>query len=219
MAGQRGALSLLTPDFSTIWKAEVEGGILSIALDSLGQAAVAANRQGALFRFDRGGARVARGQSPRPLWRLAMVPTAQQVIGAADFGLVAAFDEKLTISWRETPVTHLGSLAIDGEGNKILVASFSEGITWIDGSGKSQKNLVTPVPCGQVCLSFDGEYLLAGGVGNQVMVLGSQGELLAQHEMADQVQALGYGPLGQEIYAVLAGGTIVKYRLEGLTRR
>jgi len=51
---------------------------------------------------------------------------------------------------------HVGGLAVDAAGDKILLACFSEGVAWFGGDGKLRKNLPTPAPCGKVCQSFTG---------------------------------------------------------------
>jgi len=218
VAGQGGLVRALAPDLSTLWEMSGPTPWLSLALDHLGEAAALADRQGSLQLLDKRGKTIATGQSPRPLHHLAMDPTAARVLGAADFGLLAAFDGAGKILWREAPVVNVGALGVSAVGSPIYLACFSEGLCRYDRVGKPQKNLATPEPARLVSPALDGECILVGGLTNQLFFLNRQGELLGQHQPVAAIHGLALGALSQECYAALADGTVVKYRLEGAPR-
>jgi hypothetical protein len=144
---------------------------------------------------------------------LAIAPMTKTVIGAADFGFVAAFDATGRECWRLAPVVNIGSLAVTEEGNTFL-ACFSEGVYRLDKKGKSLQTLTMDEPCRLISASYSGEQVLCGGLTNQVTFLSEVGQVLARQTQPSTIIALALAPMGQAFFVATADGRITKYRID-----
>jgi len=210
---ESGLVQWLTPDLSPVWQSQADAPYLSAALDPLGQVLALANRQGDVSLWDRQGEKLSSWQSSRPLSMLAMAPQTKTVIGAADFGFVAAYDAAGKECWRHAPVVNIGSLAVTEEGNTLL-ACFSTGVYRLDKQGKSLPTLAVEEPCRLISSTFSGERILCGGLNNQVILLNELGHVLARQALSSAIFGLALAPLGQAFFAATADGRVTKYRID-----
>src|SRR5436853_547202 len=81
-----------------------------------------ADARGTLRLFDRHGRTLWKTDNPRPFQHLAFVPEAPLLLGSADYGLIACFDQAGACVWRDGLVAHIGSLAVSGDGSQIVLA-------------------------------------------------------------------------------------------------
>jgi hypothetical protein len=208
--GDRGEVWWLAPDLSTRWEGSLPGPALAAALEPFGQYLAVADTRGNVCVFTRLGRPVFRVQSHRPLHHLAFAPQAPALVGAADFGLVAAFDLTGRWLWRDGLVVHVGALTVSGDGRQVLLACFSEGILCYGKGGKKQGRLAVPEPCRLVSGSFDGLALLVAGMGNRVMLLDSAGNVVSDHALERPAAGLALGALADTAALALSGGPILK---------
>ena len=211
--GAQGRLRWLAPDLTTRWERTLENPLTACAVDPFGQFLVLGNNQGDIYFLDAAGKTLAKNQSPRPLQLLRFVPELPLIVGCADFGLIAAFDSALTLSWRETLVTNIGDLSVNRNGSAILLACFSEGLYLFDSAGKTKSRIATPVPCGLVSQSFEGDRILVGGLSNQLFCLDRTGQVLGRHALESPVRALVFDAKGGAAFVALQQGGVVKLRI------
>src|SRR5205823_4540719 len=114
---------------------------------------------------------------------LAFAAATGRLFGAADYGLVAAFDLTGRCLWRDGLVAHVGALAVVGDGSRLALACFSEGVLSYGGDGAKQGRLAASEPCRLVSLSFDGRLLLVGGLTGRLALLGASGGVVATHQL------------------------------------
>src|SRR5262249_10270382 len=117
--GRRGQVWLLNAEFDVIWQRSLTARPVAVAIDHLGLAVAVADEGGGLPVFDAPGQEVWSVATPRPLVRLACVPESGTLVGAADLGLVCAFDKIGRALWREGLMANVGSLAVSGAGERI----------------------------------------------------------------------------------------------------
>src|SRR5579864_9464945 len=134
--GGKGEVIWLAPDLMPRWQNNLPHPALAAASDSFGQFLAVADARGHLILFNNQGQETTRLQTPRPMHHLAFVPAAPFLVGSADYGLVGAFGMDGSTRWRDGLVAHAGSLSVNGDGSKILVACFSEGLQGYDLEGK-----------------------------------------------------------------------------------
>lgn len=214
--GSRGEVLWLAPDLMPRWEVTVPQRALAAALDPFGQYLAVSDMRGSVHIFDRFGRPACQVESPRPLHHLAFVPTAPFLIGASDYGLVACLDLAGHWVWRDGLVAHIGSLTVSGDGNRILLACFTEGFLSYSLTGAKMGRLCVSWPCRLASLSFDGQLVLVAWLTKQLILLDGDGKNLCTHPLAQPLVALALGALGDTAYVALADGPVVGYGLSKL---
>lgn len=216
-ADDNGNVWWLAPDLSKRWSRVVPERALALALDPFGQYLAVADARANIRVFDRTGREVSQSDGPRPLHFLAFVPAAPYLVGSADFGLVACLDLEGRWTWRDGLVVHIGSLAVSGDGQTILLACFTEGLRRYTVTGKNVGRLSAPEPCRLACLSFDGRLVLAAGLSHRLLLLDGDGQGLALLPLDKPAVGLALSALGDRAYAVLPDGQVTAFDLQGVT--
>ena len=203
----------LGPDLATRWEQELPHPALAAALDPFGQYLAVAGDHGSLTILDHQGKSVAAAESSRPLHHVTFVPAAPVVLGAADYGLVAAFDLVGKLIWRAGVVAHVGTLAVSGDGDQIILACFSEGLQRYNLAGERLERVSAPASCGVAAVSFDGKRILAGGLDGKLFVLDTTGQVLASQQLDKPAAALALGALAKDAVVALPDGRILRLTL------
>lgn len=204
--GAQGEVVWLAPDLMPRWECTLPARGGAVALDSLGQYVAVADIKGNLHVFDRLGKAVCQIEGPRQLHHLAFVPGAAAIIGASDYGLVAAFDLTGQLLWRDGLVAHIGSLTLTGDGERILCACFTEGLVSYNLAGKKLGRVEVSAPCRLASLSFDGRLTLVAWLTNQLVILDADGRNLCTYPLDKPIVALALSALGGTAYVALGDG-------------
>ncbi len=207
---KKGDLWWMGPDLTTRWHRILESSPTACAIHSLGDYCVAADTKGRTFLFDSRGKQTATFTSPRPLQHLAFAVEKAAVIGCADYGFVAAFDQKGDVIWRDGPVSHVGSICVGYGDAAVALACFGEGLRRYSLSGNKLDERKVNDPCHLVAQSYDGSLYATSDASSKVCFLGRKGQLLHRHKCDRSVVSLALGALGDELLVVLSGGSVVK---------
>lgn len=213
--GARGEVWWLAPDLTTRWEATLPAPALAAAVDPFGQYLAVSDARGNLCVYNRLGRALFRITIPRPLHHLAFAPQVPCLVGAADLGLIAAFDLTGHWLWRDGLVAHVGALAVSADGSQVLMACFSEGILRYGKGGAKQKRLAAPEPCRLVAVTFDGRHLLTGGLGPRLLLLDANGNTLRDHALERPPVALALGALGDFAVVAVNGGPVLRLSMRG----
>jgi hypothetical protein len=206
---KKGEVWWLAPDLTPRWQRTVPQRAVAVALDPFGQYLAVGDSRGCLYFLDRHGRPRSQIQCPRPLHHLAFVPAAPFVVGSADYGLVACFDLDAQCVWLDGLVAHVGSLAVSGDGEQLLLACFTEGLQRYNLAGCKQGRLALGEPCRLAALAFDGRLVLAAGLSNRLHLLDRDGRLLCTHLLDKTPVALRLGALGDTAVTALSDGRII----------
>jgi hypothetical protein len=183
---------------------------LAVTVDPLGQYVAVADERGNLHVFNRDGEALRPITCPRPLHHLAFIPEKPLLETSADYGFVGAFDLAGNCAWRDGLVSHVGGLAVTGDGSQVVLACFSDGLQRYGEGGRRLERLPLQEPARLVSMDFAGKHLLVGGSSKRVLLLGEEGKVSATQELEQPVVALALGPLGDYAVAALADGKVVK---------
>jgi len=203
-----GDLSWLAPDLTPRWQRSLKAKAVALALDAFGQYLAVSDSQGGLHLYDRQGQIIWQVQTARPLHHLTFAPESPHLLGSADFGLVACFDLAGKCVWRDGLVAHCGSLATSANGDRIVLACFTEGLRCYSLKGKNVGRLPASEACRLAALTFDGRLMLAAGLANDLLLIDREGRTLCRHPLETQAVALAVGALGSFAAVALANGTI-----------
>jgi hypothetical protein len=210
VADDRGQVAWLDRDLSPRWRRPLPHQPTALATDPLGRGLAVADAAGRLHFFDPAGHALGPPlATPRPLVHLQFAPSAPTLLAAADFGLVTALDPRSgRWLWQDVPVVHLGALAVS-DGPTLAVGCFSEGVRRYGPTGQHLPTIATPEPCRFVGVTFDGRFLLSGGVFGAVHVLNAEGAVFFEHHFNQPPVALALAPLGDWAALALADGLVL----------
>lgn len=211
--GKRGQVWLWTLDLVSVWEQSLPRRLVSLAIDTFGQQVAVADEAGGVHVFNRTGQLLWRATAARPLLHLAFVPEAPALVGSADFGLVCTFDFTGRCLWRDGLVVHIGSLAVSGDGGRILLACFTDGLCCYTLGQPRQTRLPRAAPSRLVAMAYRGERTVTAGLGNELTLRGADGEILDALSLPSSPVALAVEPLGDAVVAALAGGSLVRVEL------
>jgi hypothetical protein len=215
VASKTGRLWLLGPDLRTRWESQLPTGAVALALDPLGEVLAASDDKGGvhLLRTSTGKG-LWRAETPRPLHYLTFAPETPLLVGAADTGLVMAFDPKGTCRWRQGLAAHIGSLAVQGDGKLIVVAGYGEGACCFDATGHRQHPLAKLGPCRRLALSFDGRIILLEDLDGRLLLATSGCVRLESHVPPGRLLDFALSPLADAITFALQEGGLVELGLQ-----
>ncbi len=214
VCGSRGEVWWLKPDLTTAWQTAVPRGAVTLALDSFGQFLAVSDANGGLHVYDRDAATVFSVQSPRPFHHLAFVPSAPCLLACADYGVVGCFDMDGKWLWRDGLVAHIGALAVSGNGERILLACYSEGLQWYSLDGKRQVRQTAPDPCRLAAVSYEGGVILTAGLADRLQVLDLNGTSIGAYIVDSPAVALSLSALGDYASVALSDGTLLGLKLD-----
>jgi hypothetical protein len=207
--GGAGQVWWLAPDLTTRWERAVPAPAQAVATDPFGQYLAVADKKGGLTLFDRTGQTLGRTETPRPVHHLAFVPSQPRLAAAADLGWAGLFD--LTTGewmWTDRPVSHIGSLAVSGDGATTLLACFSEGLRRYTPAGLDRHAIKLPRACGLVALTFAGDVGIAAGSGRELYGFNPKGDLTFTRELDHPPTAVALAPLGGRAIVGFANGRV-----------
>jgi hypothetical protein len=202
-----GHLCFSGHDLLPRWERTLSQG-LAVAVDSFGDRIAAADAAGRLHLFDAHGQELWHTSWPRPLRYLSFVAEATVLVGSSDFGLVMCCDSHGTGLWRDTPLTHTGSLSVSGDGAVIALARFSEGVRCYGIRQGQATSLPGTAPCRLADVSYDGRTFLTVGLDDRVCLRDVQGSVQAEWMPPARPVAVALSTLGDRVVVALDDGKI-----------
>jgi hypothetical protein len=210
VAGSQGEVSRLAPDMTPRWRRALRHPAVALATDPFGHRLAVSDARGSLLLLDRDGRPVWESHQPRPLHHLAFVPEAPLLLGAADFGLVVCLDAATgRVVWRDGLAAHCGALATSGDGGRVVLACFSDGLRRYDRAGGPKGHVTTREPCRLAALSFDGRLALVAGRANRLLLLDIHGKVHGIHLLGRPAVALALSALGDRAVVALTDGGVL----------
>lgn len=214
LGGAQGLVSWLGPDLAPRWQRSLPQRVTALALEPLGQYLAVADAGCTLHLIDVRGQTLWRATTPRPLVHLAFVPEKAVLVGAADFGLIVCFGVAGECLWRDGLVAHVGSLAVSGEGDDILLACFSDGLYRYSAAGPPQQRVPLDAACPMAAVSYAGDCLLTVGRERRVYRRERGGEGRDDRRFESAITALGLGAFGDYGMVGLSDGTLQRLELK-----
>jgi len=212
--GERGEVWRLMPDLTPRGVVRLKQRATACAFDSFGQYLAVADSGGELRIFNAAGKTVCRTSTPRPLFHLAFIPEQRLLVGCADFGFIGCYDLSGRCVWRDGFVSHVGGLAVNGDGSRIVLACFSDGMRCYGLEGKQAAPTATDEPCRLVAMSYDGRRTVICGRGATIWFLDREGDIRTSHEFDATPTAVGMTPLADTLLAALSDERLIAVRLK-----
>ncbi len=211
--GPRGQLWVMTAELTLHWERSLPRRPTALALDALGRQAAVADEGGGVTVLDTAGKVVWSARAARPLVHLAFVPEEAVLLGSAEFGLVCAFDRAGRCMWREGLVAHVGSLAVSGDGSRVVLACFTEGLCCYSPGPQRQTQLANGPPARLAALSYSGKTILTVGLDGLLTLRDERGAVRDELPLPGPPVAAAVEALGESAVAALASGEVVRIDL------
>ena len=174
---------------------------LSVAVDSHGYYAVVSSQHGASIICDHQGKQVGDFETSRPLKHLAFAPASGLIIGAAEHGVLSCHTIRGQEEWNESLWSNVGSLALDGEGEIILLACFNHGLARYDAGGGKEGVYRFDYSPSLVAVDYEGSTMLVASLEQYLTDLTYEGAIRANKPLSSRPVSLTIDPLAR--YGVL----------------
>ena len=154
-------LGWIEPDLKVKWRQPMPAKITAVAVDPHGRHAAVALSNGDVTVYTNRRRKLARFTALRPLDHLHFLAARPLLVGAADRGLIAAYDLRGRQELDVKTWANCGDLAVTGDGARMAVAAFNLGVQRFDGDGRVRDTLSTGGSPAKVALPFRGAGPLA----------------------------------------------------------
>jgi hypothetical protein len=208
---QKPLICWMAPDLSPRWQRSLPRAATAVAMEPLGRAVAVADAGGTLHLIDAGGRTQWQATTPRPLHHLAFVPEKPILAAASDFGLVLCFGASGECLWRDGLVAHVGSLAVNGEGNCLLLACFSDGLVRYRAEGAPPQRIALETACHFADVSYAGDRLLTADQTQRICLRDDKGTPTDPIPLDAKAVAGALGALGDSAVLGLANGSILRF--------
>jgi hypothetical protein len=206
--GRDGDLWWLAPDLMPRWQLTLGKRVEAVALDALGHHVAASDSAGGLHLFTRRGRPVWSYTAPRPLRFLTFVPESAFLLASADLGFVACLDAKGKLTWRDAPMSNVGSLAVSGSGARVVLACYSDGLGQYSVSSGRPHYLPQPEPVRLACLAYDGTRTLTADLKGSLTLRSAAGQPPDEHRPEEPATTLALFAPGDRFVTGSASGTV-----------
>lgn len=213
IATKNGEVASLGPDLMTRWQINLSKPATALCVDPFGLAIAVCDRKGRVFLIDRSGRLLHEMQLSRPLQYMAFVPSMPYLVGCADFGLICLIDMNGQILWQDGLVVNVGGMAVDGKGEQILLACFSEGILRYHFQQKKQPSLPVGEGAEMVAQSFSGERLVVVQRDRSLCLLEPDGQIFCKKNQSHGIATMAISALGNEIFIGSKDNTLACHRV------
>lgn len=194
----------LGEQLGVVWEKALSHKPTAVALAPLGQWLALSDESGTLGVFDHAGRECWTATTPGPLRHLAWIPETGHLVAAAEFGLVCLFDAKGRLLWRDGLVAHVGSVSVSGDGSRIILACFTEGIRVYGLDQPRPTTLPETIACRTLSASYSTEVMLAVSLdGSELSSHDKSGRRLTQGSVSSTVGSIALDALGG---VALSGG-------------
>lgn len=140
--------------------------------------------------------------------RLAFVPGAARILGAAEQGHLACHDLHGRLIWKETMYSSIGGMAVDETGDAVLLACYGHGLMRFNGSGRREGAYHVERSPHAVSVDYDGSRILAGTIDGRLLSLNFDGRVLADRPAGDKPLSLAMDALGRFAVVGFADGEV-----------
>jgi len=187
---------------------------VALALESFGGALAVSSRSRQTHLYNATGQLQATIETPKALQFLSFVPSQTRLVGAADFGLIACFDARGQTVWQQVVVSHIGSICVDGMGQAVWAACYTDGLRRFDPHGKEREVVRTGSSCRLTCCDFDGAMLLTSQEPASLSLLKPDGRVLSSYTMSRHAAFLVMDALGERGAFAPADGQVTLFAVQ-----
>ena len=209
-------LAWIEPDLKVKWTQTLPSAIAAVAVDPHGRHAAVSLSNGDITVYTNRRRKLTRFTALRPLDHLHFLATEPTLVGAANRGLIAAYDLRGRQLMDVNTWSNCGDLAVTGDGKRMAVAAFNLGVQRLDAAGRVRDTLAMDGSPSKVALPFRGAGPLAAATQEgQIFRLTAGGEVDWAANTPGAVAGLALDAAGRQLTVGFETGRVV--RLEFFT--
>ncbi|MBI3861931.1 MAG: hypothetical protein HY290_08540 [Planctomycetia bacterium] len=183
---------------------------LALALEAHGYCAAVSLADGSTIFYDSDRKRVRRITTPVALVALAFLDSRPALVGVAEQGVMCCYAWTGEQEWKQQLWASVGDLAVTGDGETILLASYSQGIQCHQGGGSLVGSYQLDGTVAHVSTSYRPGHIAATTVERQFFYLSADGQIEFQSPLPDDVIRVICDPRGKGVLLGLAAGRVVR---------
>lgn len=226
LLGEGAKLWLLDADLGVVADRQAPPDALALAIDPHGRFLVVTSRMSVNHLYNRFGKPAGRFDSLQPLAFVAFLPAEPILLGAAAYGMLAAFglspggSSRLDVEnlWYDRQVSNVGRLTTTGDGSMILASCFTHGVQRFDLHGKNAGAYHLGGTSTNAVPDFAGRVIAVSSLEGDLAILNSAGNVRWKTGLTRPAIALEVDPLGRYLVYGQATGEVVRLDLFGSDR-
>ncbi len=187
----------------------------AVAVDEQGWYFAVSTSDSVTHLLDRHGRELARCISQRPLQFLLWLSEVGCIVGAAETGLLEAWDFQGRSRWQHRITSRVGGLSAHTAGKPVVAAAFHEGVLRFDANGTRRPAFSQPHPVSRVAAAAHAEAVLWSTLDGGLTCL-ERGQAPCIWQATDEVVAVALAPLGGSVWVAERAGRIARWELSGL---
>lgn len=201
----------LYPNLTPAWDVTVTGCVRSIAITPYGSHLAICGETGVTHIVTTDREQISRFETIRPLDFVQFLSERQRLIGAAEFGHLCCHDLSGEEIWNERITNNVGGMFVTGDGKRILLASYIQGVQMMNGRGQQKGSfLLDGVPT-VVRASSNRQRIVALTQESRIYLLNFDGEMQWAADLSnDPPVNICLGPFGDRLFVCTASGRLLQ---------
>lgn len=192
------------------WSVGLPEPTLGLAITPFGRQIAISMSNGANLVLGQQSEQLSVFDSTRPLKWIQFLATDTVLVGAAEFGHIAAYQMSGQTIWSVRGFASLGDMAAAGDGETVLLAGFNQGIQSLDSDGETRESYLMDGTVSRVSCSFNADRIAAATMERHLYWLDSDGQLLWATQVDDDIVHVVCDPLGEWLLCGFASGQILR---------
>ena len=192
-----GQLWWLDEDLKPILEINTGMAPAGVGVDPHGRYALVSGKEGVNFLCDANGRKLRDFRTPQPLRHIRFVPTYESIVaaGAAQSLCSVSFDGE--IEWRTAVAATVGGLAIDGNGEMILLSCYGYGLIRYDVDGRKEGAYRLDVTPERVATDIRGSDILVSSLEGTLTLLHYDGQVKNHRKIPSRAVGLEMDAVGR----------------------
>lgn len=214
LAGERH-LIVFDETLKVLWQTDAPEDIVGIGVDPFGDYLVAALEDRGTIVFSRYKKKVSSFEAIRPLVHLRFLSSEPILVGAAEHGALAGYSLGGERLWQEKVLCGIGSLAVAGNGQRIVLAGYTHGVPIHDEVGDSLGSMMVQGTAMLAAADYTCDRLLIATQEQGLFWVDDDGDVLWAGTTPEPVLSVEVDPLGEFIQPAMAGAGVLRLHWEG----
>lgn len=214
VAGER-SLIVLDGKLKVLWQTDAPEDIVGIAVDPYGDYLAASLADRGTILFSRHRKKVASFETIRPLAHLQFLATEPMLVVAAEHGLLAGYTLGGERLWEEKVLSQIGSLAVAGDGSRIILAGFTHGVPIHDEVGDSLGSMMVDGTATRAAADNTCDRLLVTTLEQALYWVDADGDILWGGQTPEPVTSIAVDPFGESIQLAMPEAGVLRLHWEG----